>query len=228
MKYCGKCGTQMSDDTMLCPKCHPETNNKQPQISSQPTSSENASNVSNDNKIHIFTRIFLNHKMPIIISAIILCVVIMAIVCLRNIPYKCFDIKDDELIEIINDCGAYTSRSPLQVEGFAPDTTIYRVTYDGESGLLVLSHGLSGHIKCILICFENNDVYAAAILSSIASELDYSFSTGKAMNALLLEDESYSSNKYTAIIKDLSSELTGIFLAPKEHLEHCIKSILDN
>lgn len=35
MKYCAKCGTPMSDDAVLCPQCHPETNNQQPQISSQ-------------------------------------------------------------------------------------------------------------------------------------------------------------------------------------------------
>ena len=80
-----------------------------------------------------------------------------------------------------------------------------------------------------MVCFEdNNDVDAAAIISFIASELDYSFSTSKAMNSLLLNDEAYSSNKYTAIIKDLSSDLTGVFLAPKEHFEYCLKSVLDN
>lgn len=35
MKYCSKCGTQMSDDTVVCPQCHPETNNQQSQISNQ-------------------------------------------------------------------------------------------------------------------------------------------------------------------------------------------------
>lgn len=34
MKYCAQCGTQISDDTMVCPKCHPEINNQQPHISS--------------------------------------------------------------------------------------------------------------------------------------------------------------------------------------------------
>ncbi len=45
MKYCAKCGTQMSDDTMVCPQCHPEINNQQPQTSNQtiPTK-KNASN----------------------------------------------------------------------------------------------------------------------------------------------------------------------------------------
>ena len=31
MKYCAKCGTQMSDDTVLCPQCNPESNKQQPQ-----------------------------------------------------------------------------------------------------------------------------------------------------------------------------------------------------
>ena len=43
MKYCAKCGTPMSDDTMVCPKCHPEINNQPPQIPSQSTSSINSS-----------------------------------------------------------------------------------------------------------------------------------------------------------------------------------------
>ena len=40
MKYCAKCGTQMSDETVVCPKCHPEINNQPP---SQSIASKNSS-----------------------------------------------------------------------------------------------------------------------------------------------------------------------------------------
>lgn len=35
MKYCAKCGTQMSDDVAVCPQCHPEKNKLEPQLSIQ-------------------------------------------------------------------------------------------------------------------------------------------------------------------------------------------------
>jgi len=44
MKYCAKCGTQLSDDTMVCPKCHPETNKSQPQLSIPSSPTKNNSN----------------------------------------------------------------------------------------------------------------------------------------------------------------------------------------
>ena len=44
MKYCSKCGTQMSDDTMVCPQCHPTTNNQQSQISNLITPPKHTSN----------------------------------------------------------------------------------------------------------------------------------------------------------------------------------------
>ena len=42
MKYCAKCGTQMSDDTTLCSQCHPEINNKHSQIPNQFIPTKNA------------------------------------------------------------------------------------------------------------------------------------------------------------------------------------------
>lgn len=46
MKYCAKCGMPMSDDTVLCPQCHPETNSQQPQNSNQ-TNPQNTSRKTN-------------------------------------------------------------------------------------------------------------------------------------------------------------------------------------
>lgn len=236
MKYCTKCGTQLNDDDLFCTKCGNKAPELKPELETVNPSNKNEinntdsefTNTPNNSKINIIKKLFLNHKMLVTITVVTLCMVIIGIICLKNMPYKCFDIKDDQLIEILNECGAYTSQSPLQVDGFDPDTTIYRVTCEDEIGLLVLSHSFSGHIRCIMICFEDNNVYAAAIISAIASELDYSFSTTKAMNSLLLDDEAYSSNKYTAIMQDLSLDLTGVFLAPTQHLEYCVKSVLDN
>ena len=36
MKYCAKCGTPMSDDTTLCPKCYPQVNHQHSQNTPSP------------------------------------------------------------------------------------------------------------------------------------------------------------------------------------------------
>lgn len=217
MKYCTNCGTELLDSDVFCTNC----GFLAPQSQSQ---TENV----NSTKISKLKTKLLNYKTAIITIAIVLLVSLVTVICLKLIPYKSFNIKDEELIEILNNSGSYTSQSSLELDDFDPDTTIYQITCEGETGLLVLSHGFSGHIRCIMVCFEDNDVYAAAIISAIASELDYSFSTNKSMNSLLLEGENYSSNEYTALTKELSSDLTGVFLAPNEHVKYCVKSILDN
>ncbi|MBE5816600.1 MAG: zinc ribbon domain-containing protein [Clostridiales bacterium] len=240
MKFCTECGTQLHDDDFFCTNCGNQV--PLPEIQEKSEVTKVADNTNNYNEFeiqnsqsattnsvqdNIKTR-FLNHKKILIIIAIILLIPIVTVICLKQIPYKSFDIKDKELIEILNDCGSYTSQSPLELDTFDPDTTVYRITGEDETGLLVLSHSFSGHIRCIMVCFEDNDVYSAAIISAIASELDYSFSASKAMNTLLLDDEIYSSNKYSAIAKELSSDLTCVFLAPNKNFEYCVKSVLPN
>ena len=47
MKYCAKCGTQMSDDAVLCPQCYPESNKQQPLVPNQLTPLKNTSRKTN-------------------------------------------------------------------------------------------------------------------------------------------------------------------------------------
>ena len=63
MKYCAKCGTQMSDDTMTCPQCYPTTNTQQPQNSNLLTPTKNTSS-----KIH-----------PLIVTSFVLSVLALII-----------------------------------------------------------------------------------------------------------------------------------------------------
>ena len=239
MKFCTKCGTQLHDDDAFCTHCGcatPQFEFQTETINLLNSSETNNTNFKTDSRISILKQAISNYKTIITITAAVLCVVIFGIIYLKQIPYKCLDVKDDELIETLDELGVNVSFSPLKhneleeldgFDGIDTDTTIYRITALEEIGILVLSHGFSGHIRCIMVCFDNNTV-ATAIISALASELDYSFSTSKAMNSILLDGEIYTSDSYTIMKKDLSSELSGIFLTPKEHLEFSVKSILSN
>lgn len=232
MKFCTKCGTQLNDDSCFCISCGSQAPlpNFQEKIIDSTNNNNEISNANcesnNTNKILMFKRIFLNHKKIITITMAILCIVIIGIVCLKKIPYKCLDIKEAELINILNDYDVYAANSPLDLDGFAADVTTYKISYEGENGVLALSHSSSNHIRCIMITMEDT-IHALAIISAIASELDYSFYTANVINSLL-ENGIYSSNKYSIKIVNLSSELSGVVLAPKEHFDYCVKSIFDN
>lgn len=235
MKFCTKCGEHIYDEDIFCTKC----GSKIPQLEEQLETVKSSNNKeinnsdlefvnkSNYDKILILKK-FFNHKILITITALILCVVIIGFICLKHIPYKCFNIKDDKLIEILNDGGVYTTYSTLEMDldDFATDVTMYKFISAGEQGILIFSHSFSNHIRCIMIVMDDA-IYALSTMTLIASELDYSFYSNDIINSLL-NNRVYSSNKYSMMIVNLSSDLSGVVLAPKEHLEYCVESLFAN
>ena len=76
MKYCAKCGTQMSDDTVVCPKCHPEINNLSSQHQNQVTTIKNTNSKSNP---------------LILINIIISALTLIAVIVMHFIPLSIND-----------------------------------------------------------------------------------------------------------------------------------------
>lgn len=229
MKYCTHCGTQLGDDDAFCTNCGNIASKIESQtqtVNSTITTEDSFNNEQSENVLNVCEKRkhkLLNRKSLITIISIILCIAIIAIICLKTIPYKCFDMKDDELFDILNELGVYVSHSSLDIDNIPSDATVYKITYKNETGVLLLSHSFSGHIRCIAIVMEDL-LRSLAITSAIGSELDYSFYSDNIISSLL-DNRIYSSNKYSIITVNLSSDISGIALAPKEHFEYCIESL---
>lgn len=169
-----------------------------------------------------------------VIIAIILCISIIAVVFfatfmvnkyVKTTSYKCFDLKDDELIDILNECDVYATHSPLDTDNLSSAVTTYRIIYNDEIGALFLSHSSNEHIKCIAVAMDDT-LYSIAIISAIATILDDDFYSENIISSLL-ENDIYASDKYSITTIEISSDLTCAFLAPTEHFEDCLNSILE-